>query len=109
MSGILAPVRLADQEPEFVETRSQVGVGVRFLCPCRKYGLGDHQNKITILFLNPLAGGKPLAADLELVGNNGGYRWARSGLNFDELTLSPRIDASAHGCWNGVLEHGLLL
>jgi hypothetical protein len=107
--GILAPVRLVDQEPEFVETRSQLGVGVKFWCPCRKYGLGDHQYKITILFLNPLAGGKPLPEDPELQGNNDGHRWARSGLTFEDLTLSPSIDASKVGCWHGKIEHGFLL
>jgi len=112
MSGIVlelpAPVPLIDQEPVWVHSPARIGVGVSFLCPCRKMGLGDHQHRLTVLFLNPLAGAKPLEDDTTLAGNNGGYRWARSGLTFEDLHLSPNVDAASVGCWNGYLHDGQL-
>lgn len=49
-----------------------------------------------------------LPNDHALHGNKGAFRWARSGLTFEDLTLSPRVDASGAGCWHGNLSHSQL-
>ena len=33
-------------------------------------------------------------------------RWNRSGETFDDLTLSPSLDFSAHGEWHGFISNG---
>lgn len=112
MSPILldqpAPVKLSELEPEWLHFGASFGVGIRFLCPCKKMGLAEHQNQLTVLFLNTLAGAHSVEDNEAIPGNNGGQRWARSGLTFEDLTLSPRIDASHSGCWTGEIIEGVL-
>lgn len=99
------PVPLVDLEPEWLTVGTTLGAGVKFKCPCRRLGIGDHQHTLTVLFLNPLAG-KPAPDNAATQGNNAGVRWARSGLTFEDLHLSPSIDASHAGCWHGNITHG---
>lgn len=85
-------MRLIDLEPEWIKGGYlRHGVGIRFKCPSCK-GL-----YLPILFLNPIDGGRPIVNDPNQLGNCGGNRWARSGTSFDDLTLSPSIDASRAG------------
>lgn len=95
-------MKLTDFSPEWIHQRGKRVVGVRFQCPCCR------NTQICILFLNPPDGGPQQPNDDQFVGNNWGNRWARSGLTFDDLSLSPSVDASSTGHWHGHLIDGEL-
>lgn len=84
-------MKLLDLQPQWIYQKyGAYGriVGVRFQCPkCRGC-------QIAVLFLNPPDGGPSQPPDENFCGNHGGRRWARSGLEFNELSISPSIDAS---------------
>jgi hypothetical protein len=82
-------MRLVDLEPVWIKGGyMRNGVGVRFLCPnCRR-------TQLAVLFMNPLDGGSMLPRDNSQCGEHEGRRWARSGMSFEDLTVSPSIDAS---------------
>lgn len=67
-------------------------MGLTFDCPhCRTTRLG-------VFLANPIDGGPP--------SDDGGKLWHRDGDSFETLTLSPSIDASAHGHWHGSITKG---
>lgn len=91
-------MRLVDLEPEMILYRHKQPVGMKFKCPCcRKVWL-------PILFLNNPDGSKAAPNDPNDINNNNGNRWSRSGLTWDDLTLSPEISASGH--WRGQVIDG---
>lgn len=109
-------MRLTDLAPEWISLsptkmkRTQPGVGVSFHCPaCLEDG---HHHRIGVLFLNTLdsAPSVPAVDGLAYSGeeiedyNNEGNRWARSGLTFEDLTLSPSLELDGH--WHGVISCG---
>ena len=68
------------------------GMGITFDCPhCRT-------TRLAVWFANPIDGGVPTDDATRL--------WQRTGATFDGLTLSPSIDASAHGHWHGFIKNG---
>jgi hypothetical protein len=84
-------MKLTDLDPVWIEQKyGKYGriVGIRFKCPKCK------GTQIAVQFLNPPDGGQPQPPDEKVCGNNDGKRWARSGLTFDDITLSPSVDAS---------------
>lgn len=95
-------MRLTELNPILIKYKGRRGVGVRFYCPvCRGC-------QIAVLFLNPLDGGPSVPNDPEALGNNGGCRWARSGMTFEDMTLSPSVDVSKAGsppCTEGGPSH----
>lgn len=84
--------------------------GISFLCPhCRT-------QRLATFFSPPIAGP---CADIKQVHRDqsepghladehvGRIIWTRvSGDTFDDLTLTPSIDASAWGCWHGHVTNG---
>lgn len=86
-------MHFTELDPVWLTHKRLEGYGVRFRCP--------HCNcQIPILFLNPANGDKPLPNDPQHVGNNHGYRWSRSGLKFEEMSLAPSIQLEGHGHWH---------
>lgn len=68
------------------------GMAVSFECPhCRT-------TRLCVFFDNPIDGKPPT--------DEPGPRWHRIGETFEELTLVPSVDASAHGHWHGFVQHG---
>lgn len=96
-------MRLTDLSPSWIYQKGKRVVGVRFLCPC------CHQLQLGALFLNCPDGATSQPNDPDFTMNNWGNRWSRSGLTFDDLTLSPAIDASADGHWHGHINDGNLI
>lgn len=108
-------MRLTELEPHWVSEfgrSDDVKQGVTFLCPhCRARRLG-------VFFDHPICGSLPV----DLVAFNrarlraddhpfddihvGAVLWHRAGETFENLSLSPSIDASAFGCWHGYLTNG---
>lgn len=78
------------------------GLGCTFDCPhCFKAGAASHtadMQRLAIFFANPLDNGPSHVDALRT--------WHRTGGNFDELTLTPSIDCSAHGHWHGTITDG---
>lgn len=93
-------MRLTDLDPHWLKHDGRPDVGIRFRCPCCK------DMWLQVLFLNPMDGGSSVADDDDIQANNSGNRWARSGMSFDDMTLSPSIDASDVGHWHGWLVDG---
>lgn len=97
-------LELKDLEPQWLRTDTRLGVGLSFLCPC-----GCEGGRLYVLFINSLDGLPVLENSDDLLGNNDGFRWARSGLKFEDLSLHPDINASEIGHWHGRILEGKML
>lgn len=98
-------MKLTDLEPRWaldadimvdgtvVHNEHRQGMGLTFLCPhCKAVRLG-------VFIQNPVDG-LPPSDDAKML-------WARvSGSTFEDLTLSPSIDASKSGHWHGFIQRG---
>lgn len=74
----------------------RVGMAVSFDCPCCRDT--EKATRLVVYFANPVDGGPPC---------DDGYKlWQRSGDAFENLTLSPSIDASEHKHWHGFIING---
>lgn len=72
------------------------GMAISFECPCC---LGtDRRTRLGVWFANPVDGLPPT--------DNASNLWRRSGESFDDLTLTPSVDASKHGHWHGHITNG---
>lgn len=69
----------------------RVGCGVTFDDPT------NPQQRLGVFFENPIDGLPPA---------DGQKLWHREGDSFDNLTLTPSIDASASGGWHGFITKG---
>jgi hypothetical protein len=89
-------VKLTDLDPGWwTAEEGRTGMGLTFLCPhCRTQYLG-------VWFANPIDGGPPAAPELSPKP-----RWTRTGNTFENLTLSPSVDASQSGHWHGFIRDG---
>lgn len=84
-------MRLTELEPRWATTSKGGGrAGVTFLCPHCK------EQRLAVFFSNPLDGAPP----------HDGRTWQRSGESFEDMTLSPSVDASASGHWHGFITSG---
>ena len=70
------------------------GMGVSFRCP-------HCLIRLYIWFSNPIDGGLPVS-----VGDHPGKLWARSGTDFQTLTLYPTLN-NEH--WHGFLHRGVFI
>ncbi len=73
------------------------GIGMTFDCPC-----GSCKERGYLSFSNPTDGGPPRI-------NEGEPTWERSGITFEELTLTPSIHRVKEkgGCgWHGWIKNG---
>jgi hypothetical protein len=75
----------------YIYDTERSGMGITFDCPLHL------KHRLAVMFANPIDGGTPMT-DHNL--------WQRTGETFDDLTLSPSIDASQHGCWHGFITNG---
>lgn len=83
-----------------VHDENRVGMGLTFRCPhCVRAGV-ETPTRLGVFFVNPVDG-KPHTDDQDLQ-----HLWTRTGTSFEDLTLTPSIDASAHGHWHGYLTNG---
>ena len=75
---------------------SRSGMGLRFDCPFHR-----QQHRLVVMFRNPIDGGPPSMNE---------NLWQRDGADFENISLSPSIDAtSTHhdfGCWHGYIKNG---
>lgn len=96
-------MRLTDLEPRWITFSSNgARCGLTFLCPhCRTARLGAW-------FHDPYCGvGYPVSEwPLFMLQHPDLKFWARTGEDFDTLTLSPSVDASSVGHWHGTITNG---
>lgn len=78
--------------PNYDLSNPRHGMGVTFECPLHR----DH--RLGVWFANPVDGKPPIDGKETL--------WQRTGATFEEISLSPSIDASEHGCWHGHIANG---
>lgn len=100
---------LTDLEPRWLEKDGR-RVGLTFFCPCC---LTD---RLTCFFeptpfrqqvqmMIPIAG-KDLGDRVNWVPSKADFAWTKTGDTFDNLTVSPSIDASAAKHWHGFIQGG---
>lgn len=88
-------MRLAELDPRWISCTGRTGIGISFVCPhCQVFGRGQ---RLHVFFENPLDGGAP-KPELRL--------WKRAGETFEDITLSPSIDASMWDHWHGHITSG---
>lgn len=90
MGLLVLPMKLAELNPETIKYKGCKGFGVIFDCPhcdCR----------LPVLYLNTMNGSPSVPDDPATLGNNSGFRWSRSGLTWEDLTLSPSLQIDGHG------------
>lgn len=90
-------VRLIDLNPRWVTSAGRTGAGLSFDCPGTCCATAAVRQRMQVLFRNPMDGGDPSVGE---------PRWNRSGSTFDDLTLTPSIDASASGHFHGWISNG---
>jgi hypothetical protein len=103
-------VRLTDLNPRWaadydiliggavVHDADRKGMAISFDCPCC---LGA--TRLCVFFANPIDG-KPPSDDYDST-----HLWTRTGETFENLQLSPSIDASEHGHWHGWITDGRII
>jgi len=96
-------MRLTDLRPAWISQPDRDGQGIAFDCPCCGTA------RLAVPFANPLDGGEPMPLTAgvwrSLIVPEGGP-WERSGDDFESLSLSPAIDASGAGHWQGSITSG---
>ena len=104
--------RASEAGAPYGEDGPGIRFGLSFLCPhCR-------ETRLAVLF-KPFIDPDNLARLIEWAipgapdPNTGEIKephwWQRAGENFDDMTLSPSIDASATGHWHGFIINGGLV
>lgn len=69
------------------------GMAVTFDCPHCAGAV-----RLAVWIANPIDGKPPT--------DSATYLWQRTGESFEDLSLSPSIDASKHGHWHGFITNG---
>lgn len=112
-------MRLTELEPRWFDVPG-VGTnkdGMTFLCPCANcQSSKETQRRLGIQFANPVGGGVGVLMSLEdklrhvhelrTFDVPMGFLWQRTGETFEDMTLTPSIDASASGHWHGFITRG---
>ena len=112
-------MRLTDLNPRWFAEEGRQGQGVTFECPCcvgKPNGV-----RLAAAFVPALDDGPPISRKAStlypllwprdgiadgVVTVPPGIHWQRTGDSFEDLTLSPSIDASPAGHWHGWLQGG---
>lgn len=76
------------------------GMAVSFECPCcaGRESNDPKKSRLAVWFANPIDGLPPTDDAKSL--------WHREGESFENLTLSPSVDASEFGHWHGFIRNG---
>lgn len=100
-------MRLTELQPRWCGERDapeDARQGVSFLCPhCLT-------QRLAVWFSNPICSNPAVSALLGsekyMADHHHLHGWARTGETFEDLTLSPSVDAGASGHWHGFLTGG---
>jgi hypothetical protein len=74
-------------------------MALTFRCPHCKI-------RLAVWFKNPIDGGPP--HEEKRADGTMWPLWQRTGETFEDLTLSPSVDASAQGHWHGFITKGII-
>lgn len=94
-------MKLTELDPHWytVEGANGAAVGISFDCPhCRtqRLGVAFHHKGHEMMEDSVIHAASPLTKHI----------WDIAGDSFDNLTLSPSVDASAFGHWHGFIKKG---
>jgi hypothetical protein len=94
-------VKLVELDPRWLALESGgPRVGLSFECPhCR-------DQRIAVLFHHSGVGAFAEDQYIMAHGGAGKHVWEMSGTDFTNISLSPSVDASAHGHWHGYVRNG---
>ena len=113
-------MKLTDLSPRWFAEDGRHGQGLTFECPCCRGT--PNAVRLAAAFAPTLDGGPPINLTPKVLfpalwpppeapGTSTvppGIHWQRSGETFEDLTLSPSIDASAAGHWHGFVTSGAI-
>jgi hypothetical protein len=111
-------MKLTDLKPRWFDVPG-VGTnkdGITFLCPCDACKKLPEPRRLAVQFANPI-GSDPLPQMTQKEKNVHLFElrtfdvapstlWQRTGETFEDLTLSPSVDASKSGHWHGYISNG---
>lgn len=105
-------MRLTDLDPKWISLGAEVSgddhLGITFRCPHCQPGKRGETTFLGVFFKEPVDPNNH--PDIEwptyMLQHPERAYWHRTGTTFDDLTLSPSVDASAHGHWHGFIENG---
>lgn len=112
-------VRLLDLKPRWIDWENRRGLGVEFGCMVGSHNGWPCEERLMVLFANPLDGGEPWPGEsrtliLKLITKEelrhrivgcGPCRWKRTGETFETLTLRPSVNA--YSCGHLTLTEGI--
>jgi hypothetical protein len=113
-------MRLNELEPRWFDIPGVGGAkdGITFLCPCAACANLPQRRRLGVQFANPIGSDpKPPMTQKEKNVHLFELRsfdvapsicWQRTGETFDDLTLTPSVDASKSGHWHGCITNGQL-
>jgi len=99
-------MKLAELEPRWWRFDDQgPRIGLTFICPCCKGT--KRETRLGIAFHHA---GHEAMEDAYIKAHDGKNRfiWTEDGETFDNLTVTPSIDASASGHWHGFITAGAI-
>lgn len=99
-------LRLTDLDPRWFDVPDAGGAidGVSFLCPhCREVRLAV---QFTPMGADEIHARSHRDGDQHTIIPLQGNVWQRTGETFNDLTLSPSVDASISGHWHGFIRNG---
>jgi len=104
-------MRLTDLSPHWIVLRNGGdAVGITFRCPHCPPGERGESTYLGVFFSTPVDRDQTQTDEANwpqyMVEHPERKYWARSGEDFDTLSLTPSVDVSAHGHWHGFITNG---
>lgn len=101
-----ASMRLTDLEPRWYSARGDhARHGITFNCPCC---VGTERASRLAVATHVDGTNFDPEPDKPQTFRAGETVWAITGSTFEDLSLSPSVDASQHGHWHGHIRNGLI-
>jgi len=102
-------MKLTELNPQWISEEGGVKAGILFTCPhCLKARLFvpfvpmKVSEQYDLLAFN----GIPQDQLHHIAVGAKGKSWTQNGKGFDQLSLTPSVDASPSGCWHGFITDG---
>jgi len=101
-------MRLVDLDPRWIAVAGDDRVGITFRCPHCPSGERGETTFLGIFFVEPIDPNQHVDIDWPnyMLQHPASRFWHRIGETFEQLTVTPSVDASQHGHWHGFITNG---